>query len=194
MDKSNKSQLKTAIIIVSLLFLLFFILVFFYYQFYVKNELKNPDSLKINYFNKQEIEIKNKLPVSDSLGKNYNGKGSEEGIQEFREFTINNNSNIDREFIILLDKQYFDSNSIDEKYIKIYLTDEKDNPIDGFSSNPIPTFNSFDAYSKVITSKVIYKGKIEKKTMKKYKLRSWLSDSYVIPGNEELFRMKLVVE
>ena len=194
MSKDNQKQLKTAFSIVFLLFLIFFILVFFYFRFYVSKEIDRTDALSVVFNPSNVLEIENKLPLSDTLGKEYNGEGSEDGIQEYIEFTVENKSNVMRDFYILLDKQSVEKNEFLEKYIKIYLTNEKDEAFDDFMVNPVPSFSVFPAYSKVPSSKVIYKGSIDKKQVLTFRLRSWLSDTYSFSSSKEVFSANINVE
>lgn len=79
------------------------------------------------------------------------------------------------------DKVYYDivihglGNKIDEKYLKIYLTDENDKPLEGYKDN-VPVYL---ALPNLVDGKLIYTGSFSKKDLvDKYKLRIWVDDNY----------------
>lgn len=194
MDGSNQKQLKVALLIVLFFFLFVFLFGFMYYEFYVKTESNKKNGITIDYSSKVLLKIQNKLPLSDSLGKSYLGEESEEKIQKYMKFTIENHTNLDKEFVLLLDKQTVSDPVIDEKYIKIYLTDEDDLPLEGFEGEPVPTFNTLYAYSKKPSSRVLYRGIISKNSSLTYQLRMWLADTYSLKSDKESFFIKMNIE
>lgn len=66
-------------------------------------------------------------------------------------------------------------NAIDERFVKVYLTDQDNKVLNNYNSY-VPFYNALEDSS---DGKVIYTGKItEKSTDKKFRLRIWVSDKY----------------
>ena len=110
----------------------------------------------VDYAPSNSVVIKNILPVADSLGKTFDGSGTKEGVQGYTEITISNTDKVNHEYYILIDKQDSDS-EINGYYVKFYLTDNNDSPIDGFTSNSAPVYDDL-----LISKNKINVGKIIK--------------------------------
>ena len=76
------------------------------------------------------------------------------------------------------------SNNIPSKYIKVYLTDYKDSPLDNYNKA-----KTLDKIEKTSNGKIIYKG--NSNINKELNLRIWIDKNY--KGNKE-FSYKLVIE
>lgn len=190
MIKANKSQLYLAIIIIILLFIFSF-LVFYIFNKNIKTETSN--NIDIDFIESERIDIKNTLPVSDKIGKAYNGEDSSNGLLGYSEFIIKNESSIDKKYEIFLTKNKINSPEISEKYIKLYLTDEKDTPVKGFEKNLLPTFSNLLALSEKPNGILLYRGKISAKLGMRFKFRVWISDTYTLNNEEELFSFNINV-
>ncbi len=113
------------------------------------------------------INMSAKLPVSDEVGKKSCNKG------ECFEFSISNENDDKTEYQVLVETL---TSNIDLKYIKVYLTDDDNNPI-GIFNKKIPTLVDFvDCNSN--GDKIIYKGNINKDKIKNFKLKLWVSEDY----------------
>lgn len=97
MIKANKKQLYLAIIIIIILFSFSF---FFLLGSFRKEESHNENELKIEFLNDGALYLNNTLPVSDKIGKSYDGYGVADGVQGYNEFSIENNSEIENEYEI----------------------------------------------------------------------------------------------
>ena len=88
MEKLNNIHiLKTiSIVFLSLLALFLVIAIFITIDGYKKRNYK----LDIKYINGNTVELSNKLPISDEIGKSYKGTGVEKGIAEYKEFILSN--------------------------------------------------------------------------------------------------------
>lgn len=115
--------------------------------------------------NNNVIKMDNISPISDSTGIKNN---------KYYEFRVSNDYDKNINYEVLLEPII---NDIDGKYIKLYLTDENDREIKGFEKGAI-TFSSL-IDSKLDGNKVLNSGVLEAKTNKTYRLRVWVSDSYV---------------
>ena len=116
------------------------------------------------------IDIKNAVPMTDANGKMLTG-----GSNTF-DFTVSAKfagvSSIGYEvYATPIEK------TIDTKYVKVYLTDQNDNPISGFDTT-VPTYDNLTDSSET-GSKTIYKSELTKsEEVKKYRLRVWISSDY----------------
>ena len=179
------------------LFILLFVIVvgllgvFSWNLFFHKENGKN---LKIVFRSSSDIMIENKLPISDTLGKQLTGDGMENGIQGYLEFSIENKDSISNEYVIKLTKKELNQNEINGNYIKLYLTKANDYPLDGFEQNPVPSFQQLPVLNSKPNSKVLYRGVIAGNTVEEFRLRMWLADSYAMNSVLEEFSIKIDVE
>ncbi len=139
----------------------------------------------------QTISLLSKLPISDELGRNIDGLGTEKGIQGYLELTINNNVKKNVDYEIYLTKK--DSSTIKNNYIKLYLTDKANNPVEGFEQNSVPTFNDLPTLLDLPSDRLLYRGKLKALETEKLYLRSWISDSYVVSNENDNFTFNVNV-
>lgn len=193
MSESYKKQLGVALLVVGLLFVSFIMLAFCYFHFFPFQTEKKVRDFVLNFKTSDILTIENKLPVTDSVGKAFDGTGTEEGIQGYVEFSLKNNSKNRSKYVILLTKQKKEK-EISSKYVKFYLTDEKDVPFKPFDKSIIPSYSDFYSFSNRPGSRVLYKGVIDGKTTLNFKLRVWLSDTYVFSEDKEYFSIDVDVQ
>lgn len=193
MIKNNKKQIFVALVIVLCLFILSFVIMYLCNVGNQANHDINQDALEINFSQENKVLLNNILPVGDNLGKRFDGKGTEEGIQGYSEFELKNISEDKVNFEIYLTRKDTDTKCISENYIKCYLTDGADNALEGFHTNKIPTYKSLVVLNDKPNSKLLFKGNINSKSNLKFKLRVWLDDTYVISQNKESFEFTIGV-
>ena len=174
-----------------LIFIIFMGILFFY--FYEKR-MESFTPFSVIYSASNEVNIKSKLPISDTLGKTLTGDGTAEGIQGFIDFSIQNTGNRRKKYYLLLREENIESQKIRDNYVKLYLTDRKDEPYPEFLKNSVPTYSDFPVFSVDSSSKVLYEGILEKGETYEFRLRVWLSDSYIISNSEEEFNFFLEVK
>ena len=88
MNQRFNKQVKMAFMIVLCLFLMAGL---YFFLFYNKSEYrKDSKGLSVNYSSSNIVTIKNTLPISDSLGREFDGKGTDDGIEGYLEFTVKN--------------------------------------------------------------------------------------------------------
>ena len=132
------------------------------------------------------IDIKNAVPMTDANGKMLTG-----GSNTF-DFTVSAKfagvSSIGYEvYATPIEK------TIDTKYVKVYLTDQNDNPISGFDTT-VPTYDNLTDSSET-GSKTIYKSELTKsEEVKKYRLRVWISSDYDYPEESKKLSFKVNVK
>lgn len=180
MLKKYRKQLYISLLIVFLCF------AFLYIYFYLKND-NQEDSIKVDFHTSNSLKLKNLLPVSDTLGKSFNGTGTVEGVQGYAEFTIKNTSSRKKSFeIIITESGNNDSISkIRGNYVKFYLTNAVDTPLSGFNKRKIPTYNDLPVTINNSSGKLLYRGVLSSNNSEKFKLRIWLSDSYSVSNIED---------
>ena len=126
------------------------------------------------------INIDKALPISDEVGKKISNSN------EYFLFTVSNNFGESINYEILLEPLV---NNLDNKYIKIYLTDKNDVPLKGYDKI-VPTVDQFQVNSSGMIS--IYNGVLkDKNDSQTFKLRIWISDSYVVDQNSSMFSFKV---
>ena len=191
MAKKNKKQANYFLFSGLFIFLVLVIIISFLTGF--QEQEKTEKWISVDFNKSKTITIKSTLPISDELGKKLDGKGTQEGIQGYTELTIKNNLSRETDYEIYVEK--IDSNNeISSNYIKFYLADEADNPLEGYGQNAIPTYNDLSVIKDAPTMRLLYSGRLEKEETQKIILRSWLSDSYVVSNDERDFVFNIVVK
>ena len=182
--KISKGFFQSVLIVLFSLLALFLIL-----AIYQKTEeyRKLSYSVDAKFETTDVVNLDNKLPISDELGKKYMGSGMEKGIAEYKEFVISNGNEKKITYEIYLTKISKKNKSIRSNYIKVYLTDENDSPIKGFEGNSIKSYYDLYTLKDKPGSKLLYRDTLEKGDSKKFVLRSWVADTYVISNKEEVF-------
>lgn len=118
--------------------------------------------------NSNTIDVVNALKISDKEGIN---------SSNYYEFSISNDYDKSINYEILLEPII---NELDGKYIKLYLTDEQNRPIENLDS--VLTLSELND-SELDSNKILYKEELKAKTSKKFRLRIWLSDEYKTNNN-----------
>ena len=133
------------------------------------------------------IEIHNAIPISDSNGKMLSGN------KNMFDFTVSSKfsglSSVAYEIYATPIVQ-----TLDSKYIKVYLTNQQDQPVGGiYSESSIPTYDMLKN-SSVAGSKTIYKSELNQSGKAvDYRLRIWLSSEYNMPETAKNFAFKVNV-
>lgn len=185
MGKAKESHtLKTiSIVFLSLLALFLVIAIVITIENYKKSSYK----LNVKYETNAIVNLTNKLPISNEIGKNYNGVGVEKGIAEYKKFTITNKNKSKVDYEIYLTKIRNEEKDIRSNYIKLYLTDEKNKPIKGFDKKQVISYYDLFSLGDKPGSKLLYGGSLNAGESKKFILRSWVADTYLLSNEEEGF-------
>ena len=93
------------------------------------------------------IKIENALPISDEQGKKLNGN------TEVFDFTVSNDSTINVKYDVIVTPY---KNDMDDKYIKVYLTDQNDVALKPYDSE-VPTYNTLNDDKEEKNSKILYR-------------------------------------
>lgn len=183
-----KKQMICAFIIVIILFVLSIILI----SYVISNTPGKIDKkLSVNYTPSSSIKIDNSLPISDTLGKNITESNINQG---YVEFTVKNDNDEDVNFQVFITKLNQEDEAIKGNYIKYYLTDNNNVPVDGFEKNLLPTYDNLYYLNDKPSSKLLYNGKIKANSRKKLILRVWVSDSYALSDTKDEFSFTIGVK
>ena len=83
--------------------------------------------------------------------------------------------------------------TINDRFVKIYVTDDNDKPINDFYSGMVPTFYDLKVSETDPGAKVIYSGVLKNKNVSKIRVRMWVADNHEISFNSLVFSTKLDV-
>lgn len=195
MSKSMKKNIFKALGVIVLLFIIFILGILIFKHSTSSNNTNNvvnSEDLSVNFKDNSKIEIKNILPVSDTLGITFDGSGTADGIQGYSEFAVENLGSNKNSYEIYI-KKIDNDNEINGNYVKFYLTDDEDVAFDNFNSNILPTYNTLSTLSDKPDSKLLYSGTIDSNDKINFKLRVWLSDSYAVSDDLEVFDFEIFV-
>ena len=183
MLKKYKSQFIIALIIVAILFISSIYIIFKF-----KDNNIEEVTLAVNCSPSNSVIVYNNLPISDALGKKIEENDKNVG---YVTLDIQNENDEAVKYQVYITKTDPSGNHIKDNYIKYYLTDENNSPVNGFEKNLIPTYNDFLYLRDKPSSKLLYEETIEANTSKKLILRVWVSDSYPISEQENDYAFKI---
>lgn len=189
MKKTNENHVLKTVSIVFLSLLALFLIIAIVLT--IKNYNKRFYKLDIDYENNSVVDLTNKLPMSDEIGKNYNGVGVEKGIAEYKKITITNKNKAKVNYEIYLTKIHKEEKDIRSNYIKLYLTDEKNNPIKGFNKKQVISYYDLLSLNDKPGSKLLYSGSLANDESDTFILRSWVADTYLLSNEEESFEFNI---
>ena len=190
---NNKRSIIISILIIIVVFIASFIIVLLLKNANSSVSEKNHNLLSVDIMGSDECVLKSVLPMNDDLGKTIEKDSVSSEVEVFSEFVIFNDTNDKQFFEIYVKKSDNVSNEISSKYIKFYLTDDKNNPVGEYSKNMLPTYYSLKYISDDPSLKKIFGDYIDSKDTKKFKLRVWISDSYVLSSRNEAFKFSVGV-
>lgn len=132
------------------------------------------------------IEIHNAVPTSDTNGKMLSGDN------EMFDF------NVSASFagVTSIDYEIYATpilETIDTQYIKVYLTNQNDQPVGFYDAEEVPLYSSLED-SSVEGSKTIYKSTLTTSgEVVDYRLRIWVASNYNVPSESQQFAFKVNV-
>ena len=173
------------------LFIIFLILFLLYYFIFDNKKSLNSSSLFIQFHNDDVLEVTNRLPLSNELGKK-DDCGESSDFIDCINFTVKNISSEMVNYEIYITKEY-NKSEIRGDYIIYYLSDDNNNSLKGFDTNILPSYKSLLSLSDMPYSKLLYSGSISSDEKKNFILKTWVSDSYTISDSLEKFRINVNV-
>lgn len=189
-NKEKHIQFIKSISIVALALLVFILIVAINVK--INEYKKSSYKINVNFEDNDIVKLTNKLPISDEIGKNYNGTGVDKGIEELKTFTISNPNDEKVSYEIYLTKVVNNIEDMRSGYIKLYLTDEKNNPVEGFKEK-LKTYYDLPALNDKLSSRLLYSGSLVSGSSKTFILRSWVSDVYIISDEVQDFNFDIDV-
>ena len=149
----------------------------------------NSDNTNKNYVSivdNQELVIENILPLTDEVGSTFSRSNS--GSNIYYKFKIKSNYNKKAKYRILLstkDGKEF----IDNKYIKILLSDSDDNILKEYKTDSVKLVTGLEQFN---NKYVVYSDSLKGGAEEEFILRMWVADSAVY-SDELIFDGKLSV-
>ena len=162
--------------------LIIFCIVSFFVLYEKKDDSKNMEYASIDS-SKKALVINKALPLSDEAASDLLKKQNiDDDYSVYIDFTVSAKEKCN--YKLLINKNE-DSNSLENKYIKVLLFDGDSNKIikeyDGASYLTLDRLDVFnDKY-------ILDESKLAKNKTKHYKLVMWTSDSYVVSSKKEYF-------
>jgi hypothetical protein len=141
---------------------------------------------------KQKIIISNSYLMSDDLGKKISIDNVIDGTTGYVDFNVE--SKVDGKVkyeVVLVKEDSFPE--LDMKFIKVFLTDNKDNVMYNSKFSNVPTYYELRVSDTDPSGKVIYSGYLKNKESKSFRLRMWTSDTHEIVAEKKIFAAKLKV-
>ena len=183
----NKKVILYFILFITLIFIFFVAIVLFVKSNSNKNKVNEEDvSMQATTLT---VNIKDLLSVSDEFGKTI--KNDNGGSFGFVEIEVINESDEDRNYEIFVTDSTVGKSKINPNYIKLYLTDENNNPVGVFDTSSSISFVNLSYLKDKPSSKLLLKGSIKANGSTNFRLRSWISDSFVIESGKNSFSYDL---
>ena len=148
----------------------------------------------LKFYGKNEVELLAKLTITDLSAKSIDVKKIEKGIIGYTDFTIELSESSKEK--VKYEIYLFDvtsSNVFKYNYVKLYLTDGNDMGISKFTGNKSLSYSDLRVLLNQPEKRVLFSGVISPGEKQNFKLRMWLSDTYVIDDYERKFTGKLSV-
>lgn len=159
----------------------------------------NPGSGTISFsYNEASngIELINAIPLDDRVGKELTRSNEAQGVKQgYFDFSIKASGSSKEKIKYQVYATLEDDSNMDNKYIKVYLTDENDKPYNGYNST-VPIFEELNNYSEQNKSKLLYSDTVipSKNTVKKFRLRLWVAKEYTDSTTSKTFKIKVNVK
>lgn len=161
--------------------------------FVLNKKSYNSSALSVNYLDDiSSVTISNELPMTDVVGKTISLNNYKKNITGYVEFEVKSTikDKVKYEIYLVKDKKELE---VPDKFVKVYLTDNKDKPLKYFNESQVPTFYELRLASKSASGKLIYIGSIKGNETQSFKLRMWVADTYELTTDPIDFTVKLEV-
>ena len=149
----------------------------------------------VNFNGQNEVYLSSKLPITDASGKSLDSTKIQSGIVGYAEFSvIADDIKADSLKYDIYLEDVISGNEFNYDYVKVYLTNEEDVPLKQFASNIVPSFANIRVSLDEPDKRVLTTGRIKKGEVKKFRLRVWLSDTYVLSDELKEFKGKISIK
>lgn len=195
-QENDKKRIFLPIILVLLLVVSIFGITYAIFSYGKEGRVSNTVTTGTITFSYTEmtngISLENALPITDEVGKKLESGNKNNGYFDFNvSCTMAGYNNI---FYEVYATKLAVENELDEKYVKIYLTDgSTDQAISGYDGK-VPTYNNLKQSVRNDKAKQLYYGSFTSSGTQKFRLRMWISDDYMLASSSEHFKIKVNVE
>ncbi len=145
------------------------------------------------------VTLTNAYPLSDSEGKNLTEATEEDnGYFDFNVTSTLGGDITIPYYVYAVDITGDVENKLSEDYVKVYLTDQEDQPLEKYNGE-VPLYSDLDdinAQSKEgqeVQGKLLYQNEFTESGVHKYRLRIWVADTYKNSDKAETFKMRVDV-
>lgn len=133
------------------------------------------------------ITIENALPMKDEVGKN------QIESNEMFDFSISSNYGYDGDINYEIYTVDGNNNTLPPEYLKVYLTDQNDNALEGYDTT-VPVYANLEQTSDG-NGRYLFKSKLDHvNSSKNFRLRVWIDSSYNDAVNTKRFSFKVNVK
>lgn len=142
------------------------------------------------------IDLVNAIPIDDTVGMKLTNSNKAQGInQGYFEFSIQASGSVKQSLKYQIYATLQDDSDMDPNYIKVYLTDDNDQPYTNYISS-IPVFAALDDYDGTSDEKVLYKGTIAptENATQRFRLRLWVAKDFEDGSTSKTFKIKVNVK
>ncbi len=169
-------------------FLSFFFIVLIVFLFFLFSYLNVSENNYVRFVKSPDnLKIESIFPITDYAGKMT--EASKDGKNIFYNFKIKNYGEKNSRYKILLKVKNRD-NSIDDKYVKILLSDSKDEILSKYDKDSYLTLNYLD---KEKNNYILYKSSLGAGEETSYTLRLWISDRYKEEDLDKVFEAEIAI-
>lgn len=193
--EDNLTKITLSLIFVIILFISVICITYAVFSYSREGMVKNVINTGTITFSYAEtsngITLTNAMPISDSIGKNLEKSGDSNSYFDFNvSCKMTNTDRIQYEIYTTKDAE---TNEVDEKYVKIYLTDKiTDKPLSGYDEEVPTYYNLKDSISKD-NAKELYRGSFTSSGVQSFRLRMWLDENYNLQSSSQIFKVKVNV-
>ena len=176
-----------------LIFCLLVLIFFIFIGIYAGRDKNNLSH--VNFSGQNEVYLSSKLPITDASVKSLDSTKIQAGIVGYAEFSvIADDIKADSLKYDIYLEDVISGNEFNYDYVKVYLTNEEDVPLKQFASNIVPSFANIRVSLDEPDKRVLATGRIKKGEVKKFRLRVWLSDTYVLSDDLKEFKGKISIK
>ena len=188
--KKEKNRLGLILILIFLLLTITISLTYAVFVYSKAGQRRNIISTGTLVFTYTEttngIFLNNAMPTTDEVGKM---STNENGNNGFFDFSVKYSSPKSRTINYEIYACEEDTNTLDPRFVKIYLTDQNNLAIGGYEKPvlyaDLPTSMTNSA------CKRLYYGTFQASGVRDFRLRMWLSDKYEVTELSRLFKIKV---
>lgn len=137
------------------------------------------------------ISLENALPISDKQGKELSG------AKNVFDFNVSASYKGVSKIKYDIFAESVDNNTLPEEFVKVYLTDQNDNPVEGYEGDNVPLYEDLQNYNYNGKNhyKLLHSGYLtEQDSNKNFRLRIWLSSDFTDGSNQLTFSFKVNVK